>query len=113
MHILCFGYLWVLPNLIIFLEVVLKFLQADFFFFTKQFTRAVEDSSKPYFSGIDGIYNIKEYYRNHKQLPLLATDTIAWKRIVINKYNSMSVQFMNDSIVQYSIQPDSTTNSIA
>jgi hypothetical protein len=83
------------------------------FYFTKQFSGMVETASKPYFSGIDGIYDINEYYRNHKQQPLLNADTAGWKRIVINKYNSMSVQFMNDSIVQYSIQPDSSTNSIA
>lgn len=93
----------------------LKFIFIGLFTFlcAKQFSEMADAQTKTYYGGIDGIYDIKEYYRNQERLLPLTTDTVRWKRIVINKFNYLSVQFMNDSILQYSIQPDSINKSIA
>lgn len=81
-------------------------------FHVKNVSESVETRKRSYYSGIDGVYDIKEYYRNGVQLLPLTTDTARWKRIIINKYDEISVQFMSDSFVQYTIQPDSITKSL-
>lgn len=68
--------------------------------------------SKPYFNGLDGIYEAIEFFRNQQSLPPLITDTLRWRRIAINKFGYMTVQFMNDSTAQYSLQVDTVMKSL-
>lgn len=93
----------------------LKFILIGYviFYHMMNFSAMADAQKQTYFDGIDGIYDIKEYYRNQERLLPLTTDTVRWKGIVINKFNFLTVQFMNDSILQYSIQPDSINKSIA
>ena len=69
--------------------------------------------TKSYFGGIDGIYEAKEFFRNQQALPPLTTDTLRWRRIAINKFGNMAVQFMNDSTAQYGILVDTMTRTMA
>lgn len=69
--------------------------------------------SKSYLGGLDGAYEIKEFYMNQQSLPPLTTDTVRWRKIAINKYGGALIQFMNDSTFSYyMLQGDTATKSI-
>ncbi|CAN5563192.1 hypothetical protein BH11BAC5_BH11BAC5_55520 [soil metagenome] len=72
-----------------------------------------ENYLKPYFGGIDGIYEIKEFYWNQQILSPISTDTIRWKKIGINKFGQITIQYMNDSVAYFGIDVDTTTKSFA
>lgn len=69
--------------------------------------------SKPFFGNIDGIYEIKQFYWNHLNLAPISTDTIRWKKIGINKFGEIAIQYMNDSIVYLTLKVDTVTKSLA
>jgi hypothetical protein len=64
------------------------------------------DYYKSYYGGIDGIYEITEFSLNQRILLPLTTDTVRWRRIAISKFGYITVQFMNDSTEQYTLQVD-------
>ena len=72
-----------------------------------------ENYLKPYFGGIDGIYEIKEFYWNQQSLSPISTDTIRWKKIGLNKFGQITIQYMNDSVAYFGIKVDTTTKSFA
>ena len=65
-----------------------------------------------YLGGLEGIYETKEFYRNRRKIPLIITDTTLWRRIAINKWGYVTVQFMNDSTFKYSSQGDIATRTL-
>jgi hypothetical protein len=63
-------------------------------------------------NNLTGLYDVKEFHINHQIVPALITDTTRWKKIAINKYGRITIQFMNDSTYQYQSKVDSTNHSI-
>ncbi|MCU0354598.1 MAG: hypothetical protein MUD08_12815 [Cytophagales bacterium] len=53
-----------------------------------------------------GIYYAESHIRNNDTVPPLATDTLRWKRLIVGKYGRASVQFMNDTLRTFTIEPD-------
>lgn len=93
----------------------LKFILIAYVVFTsvKVAVKISDNYLKPYFGSIDGIYEIKEFNRSQQSLQQISTDTISWKKIAINKFGEMAVQYMNDSVVYYDLKVDTTTKSLA
>ena len=53
------------------------------------------------------------FFYNQVNLAPLSTDTIRWKKIGINKFGEIAIQYMNDSVVYRSIKVDTGTKSLA
>ena len=96
------------------MQYALKFILIGFVVFSsfKTYDGIVDKNSKPYFGGIDGVYEIEEFYWNSQILPPMITDTIRWKKININKEDYILIQYMNDSVVEYGMKIDTTTKVI-
>jgi hypothetical protein len=101
-----FKYKWIRHSfkIIIIAFVVFKIIQQE--------ASYSEDNSKTYLGGLEGVYETKEFYRNSQKIPLIITDTTLWRRIAINKWGYITIQFMNDSTFKYSSQGDTSTKTI-
>lgn len=53
-----------------------------------------------------GLYKINEFSRSHFPGFPVSKDSINWKQISVNNYLLLTVQFSNDSIANYSFEPD-------
>lgn len=112
-------YLATIPNIISNsrfkgLQYGLKFIVIGFAVFSsvKLFTGIVDKYSNP-LSDVRGIFDIEEFYWNRQILPPLLTDTLRWKKFAINHYDDwITVQYMNDSVANYSMKTDTTTRLI-
>lgn len=58
-----------------------------------------------------GIYNIENFVKNKDTLPPLTTDTIRWRRMIVN-WTEVNVQLMNDSSRKYIFKTDTVTKTI-
>jgi hypothetical protein len=58
-----------------------------------------------------GIYNIESFIKNKDTLPPLTTDTIRWRRMIVN-WTEVNVQLMNDSSRKYIFKTDTVTKTI-
>ena len=92
----------------------LKFIIISFFAFKliSFQTNQAKNLSKSYLNGLDGFYETTEFYKNGQTLQPLTTDTVRWRRLAINRWGYVSVQLMNDSIIQYSSLGDTAAKFI-
>jgi uncharacterized membrane protein YphA (DoxX/SURF4 family) len=63
-----------------------------------------------------GIYNVENFILNKDTLPPLTTDTIRWRRFMVNHnegWNGSCIQFMNDSLQNYILKIDSLNKTVA
>lgn len=97
------------------LQIALKFMLIAYVIFTlvKVEINITNRYRGPFLGGIDGIYEIKEFSLNREILPPLTTDTLRWKNFTIGRVGYASVQFMNDSSVQYTVTGDSISKSLS
>lgn len=58
-----------------------------------------------------GIYNIESFVKNKDTLAPLTTDTIRWRRMIVNG-SGVNIQLMNDSSRNYIFNPDTVTKTI-
>jgi len=58
---------------------------------------------------LTGLYTVKEFYINQQSTPRPITGS-SWKKIAINKFGFVTVQFMNDSTYGFSSKIDSIDN---
>ena len=74
--------------------------------------RVSNQLNNPPHKNIVGIHQVKEFYLNHKQLSTCNTDSLSWKKIAINSAPFLSIEFMNDSIADYTSQFDTLKKTI-
>ncbi|HET9745449.1 MAG TPA: hypothetical protein VFP97_07050 [Chitinophagaceae bacterium] len=72
-----------------------------------------ENYSKPYFGNIDGIYDIEKFYRSQPNQSTIPNDAMHWRKIGINKFGEIAIQYTNDSVIYRSIEIDTVTKSLA
>jgi uncharacterized membrane protein YphA (DoxX/SURF4 family) len=58
-----------------------------------------------------GIYYTETFIRNKDTIPPLDTDTLRWKRIVVQRENFASVRLMNDTVRNYNFKIDTVTKT--
>lgn len=59
-----------------------------------------------------GIFNTQKYVLKNDTLPPLDTDTLRWRRMVINSYGGVTVSLMNDSTRYYKLKIDQKKSTI-
>lgn len=92
------------------IRLVLKFSLIAFVVFTyiRQGTEYRSKFFRSYYTDIDGVYEVKDFYINGQYTLPLISDSIRWKNMIISRFNRLAVQFMNDSLAYYNIKVDST-----
>jgi uncharacterized membrane protein YphA (DoxX/SURF4 family) len=93
------------------LRYILKF-GVIIFLIVLMFKNQLITSRKILPDNLTGLYDVKEFHINHQIVPALITDMTRWKKIAINKYGRITIQFMNDSTYQYQSKVHSTNHSI-
>ncbi|MBQ4802820.1 hypothetical protein J8L88_08170 [Aquimarina sp. MMG015] len=58
-----------------------------------------------------GIYEVKEFIKNDDTLPPLTTDTIRWKRLIVDKRYS-NIQTMDEMFIRLKEKTDSTSQTL-
>ncbi|WP_299434639.1 hypothetical protein [uncultured Aquimarina sp.] len=62
-------------------------------------------------SALFGIYEVKEFIKNNDTLPPLTTDTIRWKRLIVDKRYS-NIQTMDETFIRLKEKTDSTSQKL-
>ncbi|WP_139242048.1 hypothetical protein [Aquimarina spongiae] len=58
-----------------------------------------------------GIYEVEEFIQNNDTLPPLATDSIRWKRIIVDKWYS-GIQTMDEKIIRFKEETDTISKTL-
>ncbi|MGY3793908.1 hypothetical protein [Aquimarina sp. 433] len=61
-------------------------------------------------SALFGIFEVKEFINNNDTIPPLTTDTIRWKRLIVDKRFS-NIQLMNEKFIRLKEETDSTSQT--
>ena len=59
-----------------------------------------------------GIYDVETFARNGVELPPLTTDTVRWRRLVVDRRGLFVVQAMTDSLLRFRGRVDTTARAI-
>ena len=70
--------------------------------------RQVPDSAVP----LLGIYEVESFAQNGVELPPLTTDTVRWRRLVVDRRNAIAVQTMTDSLRRFRGRADTTARQL-
>jgi len=62
-------------------------------------------------SALFGIYEVTEFIKNNDTMPPLTTDTIRWKRLIVDKRYS-NIQTMNETFIRLKEKTDSTSQKL-
>lgn len=60
-----------------------------------------------------GIYEVERYVRNGAERAPLVTDSVRWRRVVIDRGQRLTVQMMSDSLRRFRVQIDTTTHAVS
>lgn len=63
-------------------------------------------------SSFYGAYNVEEFIINRASLPPLTTDSVRWKKMIVDNKWGITVQYMNDSTKWFSGTIDTVTKSV-
>lgn len=63
-------------------------------------------------SPLYGIYNIKQIHWEYQEVPLLLTDSVHWKKLVLDGKERAQIQKLNDSIQYVGVQVDTANQSL-
>ena len=81
-----------------------------------QFARSNETlmRSLPETTPFYGVWDVEEMQRNGKSVPLLATNPLEWRRLVVSSYRTpfARVRLMRDSVLRFTMWHDSTLKKL-
>jgi hypothetical protein len=75
-------------------------------------TKPVVKYRKPPPHALYGIYDVEAFVRNGEERPLLITDGSCWRRMIVNTYGWLTIQFINDKSVRYRTKTDAGQHTL-